>query len=156
MKNYKKALVAGGAGLLLGLSSMTTFASYVSDDAVSEVEKGIADAIAPVCAYLKNDVAGKFISTAYSDVGEDWVKGTTCYVEGSTTRCPQNAGQEAYLSDTSTGLAALLPQIENQINNLTGTCAASDCTVVKFEATITDNAVSSAYNSSYAGGKKRR
>ena len=166
MKKYKNTLVAGGAGLLLGLSSIVTYGAVATNSTGVQVQQDIADKLADACAKMKDGPAvfSKYVDAVNSQIGADW-KNTYCYVEGAgssiagtdgTKRCPNAAGTDGNALEVSGGpVETALDEIQTHLDSVLGNyCSATLCESKIFESTIAESADNSAFNQSLTGGKK--
>ena len=136
MKNYKNTLVAGGAGLLLGLGSMSAFAGVVPTNQGSTGAGKVAESLTGVCKGVIAD--GTSVVKAFnSALNSDW-----SYENQST------------LSNGTSSLTAIKDLVAGNITEATSTigCGAAVCSVQQFGATgglsIT---VSTTTSTTYAG-----
>lgn len=159
MKNYKKALVAGGAGLLLGLGSIATYGSVVENATGVSLEQELAESLSNACSIMKKpSVFVEYIDAVSTVIGDDF-KQLYCYVEGAASsygnRCPNTAGSGNNHAVEVSGnqIETALRSIESQVDTVVGSCTATVCQSKIFEATIAESANTSSFNQALTGGK---
>ena len=115
MKKYKNTLVAGGAGLLLGLGSMSAFATDIAQNKTADYTAQTADALTSSCKKM-SDIGVNFVDTVNSALAGDW-----------------SSESQGQLSLTATSLDAMELKATTVLSGATSSmaCTAASCTTEK-------------------------